>query len=39
LAALCLGSRLIFKRKIPSIALILISAALGVGVSVIFELV
>lgn len=39
LAALCLGSRLILKRKIPSIALILISAALGVGVSVIFELV
>ena len=30
---------LIFRKKIPSIALILISAALGVGVSVIFELV
>lgn len=39
LAVLCIGSRLIFKRKIPSVVLILISAALGIGVSVIFELV
>jgi chromate transporter len=39
LAVLCIGSRLIFKKKIPSIALILISAVLGIGVSVIFELV
>ncbi len=39
LALICIGSRLIFKKKIPSIALILISAALGICVSVIFELV
>ena len=38
LAVLCLGTRLIFKRKIPSVALILISAALGICVSVFFEL-
>ena len=39
LAVICIGSRLIFKKKIPSIALILISAALGICVSVAFELV
>ncbi len=38
LAVICIGSRTIFKKKIPSIALIIISAALGICVSVFFEL-
>ena len=38
LSVICIGSRTIFKKKIPSIALIIISAALGICVSVFFEL-